>query len=312
MTLPVSNYYKFIHKTIICHFCLIPNITFCLLRAALLYSYTRMPNQFSHTWSKEELNFIEKSIGKLTYGQMGRIINRTASSIQSKVRYMPFQQKVKKYSVDSSFFNTWSAEMAYVLGFIAADGNVYKTERTHILQIASDDIDIIEKIQIALKHNGPIHFKQRENGKTSYSLRICDLLLFNSLLNLGITERKSLTITPPFIPKPYIHHYIRGYFDGDGSVSYRKVSYKSRLVVDICTASFYMASFLYEKIKEQMGDLYKGKLYATLAHQKTRYYSIRLGHKASEQLFKYIYKNANNLYLERKYNKFIMRTRYEV
>ena len=270
-----------------------------------------MSNQFSHPWTEEELGFIEKSIGKLTYNQMGITINRTVSSIQSKVRYMPFQQKVKKYSVDSSFFNSWSAQMAYVLGFISADGNLYKTERAHILQIACDDKDVVEKIQVALKHNGPIYFKKRENGKTSYSLHICDILLFSDLQTLGVTERKSLTITPPNVPKPYVHHYIRGYFDGDGSVSYRKGLYKSRLVVDIYTASFNMASFLYEKIKEQMGGLYKGRLYSTLAHQKTRYYAIRLGHKASEQLFKYMYKNANNLYLERKYNKFVEELHYE-
>lgn len=270
-----------------------------------------MPNQFSHPWTETEIRFIEKNIGKLTYGQMSGVINRTASSIQSKVRYLPFQQKVKKYSVDSTLFNSWSPEMAYILGFISADGNIYKTERAHVLQIGCDDLDIIEKIQLIFKHNGPIYLKKRENGKTAYGFRICDILLFNSLLQLGVTEKKSLTITPPTIPKRYIHHYIRGYFDGDGSVSYRKGPYEKRVVVDIYSASFNMAFFIYEQIKKQVGNLYNGRLYSTLAHQKTKYYAIRLGHKASEQLFKYMYNNANNLYLERKYNKFAEGFNYE-
>lgn len=271
-----------------------------------------MSNQYSHPWTNEELSFIEKSIGKLTYSQMGDTINRTVSSIQSKVRYMPYQQKVKKYSVNSLFFNSWSTQMAYVLGFIAADGNIYRSERGHILQITCDDTDVIEKIQSVLKHEGQIYAKLRENGKISHSIRICDYSIYRDLLALGVTERKSLTITPPLIPEKYVHHYIRGYFDGDGSVSYRSGIYnRSRLVVDIYTASFGMATFLYEKIKEQMGDLYKGKLYSTLAHQKTRYYSVRLGHKASEHLFKYMYNDANNLYLTRKYNKFVDELHYE-
>ena len=241
---------------------------------------------------------------------MGAVINRSSFSIQSKVRYLPFQKKVKKYAVNSSFFSSWTAEMAYVLGFIAADGNVYQYGRAHSLQIACDDSDVIEKIKHALRHDGIILTKKRDNGKTSYRLGICDLAIFNDLLKLGITERKSLTVTPPHIPKPFIHHFVRGYFDGDGSVSFRKSLYKSRLVVDIYTASLNMACFLYETIKKEMNDLYKGKLYTALAHQKTPYYAVRLGHKAAERLFHYMYKDANNLFLERKYNKFVEGLKY--
>lgn len=271
-----------------------------------------MPNQFSHPWTEKEIEYVRSNIGKLTYDQIGLDINRSYASIQSKVRYLPFQKKVKKYSINSLFFRSWSPEMAYILGFIAADGNVYEVGNAHILQLGCDDLDVVEKMQEALGHDGIINKKERDNGKIAYSLRICDISLFNDLNVLGVTARKSLTITPPIIPEEYVHHYIRGYFDGDGSVSYRSGPYnKSRLVVDIYTASLNMASFLYEKIREQMGDLYKGKIYSTLAHQKTRYYAIRLGHKASIHLYKYMYKDANNLFMERKYNKFASELNYE-
>lgn len=235
---------------------------------------------------------------------MGRMINRSASSIQSKIRHLPFQQKIKKHPVNSNFFKTWSSEMAYVLGFIAADGNICHSGRAHTLHVACDDKDVIEKIKTVFDYKGPIYEKFRDNGKISYSLRICDPVIFKDLENLGVTERKSLTLVPPLIPKNLLRHFIRGYFDGDGSVSLRNIKYPSRLIVAIYTASLKMAKYLHQVMQEVLGDLYKGKILTFLAHQKTPYYTIHLGHYAAVKLFHYMYTNTD-LYLERKHRKFI-------
>ena len=42
------------------------------------------------------------------------------------------------------------------------------------------------------------------------------------LYQLGIVNRKSLILKWPEIPKMFIRHFIRGYFDGDGNVHKRK------------------------------------------------------------------------------------------
>lgn len=262
-----------------------------------------MPNQFTHPWTSQEIELLKENIGKLTYKEMGTFINRTPASIQSKIRFLPFQQKVKKHLVNSGFFKTWSAEMAYVLGFIAADGNICHSGRAHMLQIACDDRDIIEKTKKVLEYQGPIHQKSRDNGKISYSLRICDPIIFQDLQKLHITERKSLTFNPPKIPKNLVRHFIRGYFDGDGSVYLRNSHYQSRLVVDFYTASLHMARFLHKTITSLFKETYKGKVRVAMAHQKTPYYQIRLGQKSATKLFKYMHENTN-LYMERKYKKF--------
>lgn len=263
-----------------------------------------MPNQFTHPWSENEILFLEQSIGKLTYKQMGRVINRSPSSIQSKIRYLPFQQKVKKHPVNTTFFRTWSEEMAYTLGFIAADGNICHTGRAHMLHVACDDRDVIEKIKLATSYEGPIREKLRANGKVSYSLRICDPIIFQDLEELGVTERKSLTFTPPKIEGGFVRHFVRGYFDGDGSVVLRKNGANFRLRVYIYTASFNMAVFLQELMVNILGESYNAKIATKLAHQKTKYYVINLGHKASVIFYKYMYKDTN-LYMERKYKKFV-------
>ncbi|HSX18550.1 MAG TPA: LAGLIDADG family homing endonuclease [Candidatus Saccharimonadales bacterium] len=263
-----------------------------------------MPNQFTRPWLNEELRFIQESIGKLTYKEMGRTINRSPSSIQSKIRYLPFQQRIRKHPINSNFFGKWSAEMAYVLGFFAADGNICRTGRAHMLHVACDDKDVIEKIKQVMNYQGPIREKVRLNGKVSYSLRISDPVLFNDLNILGVTERKSLTLMPPKIPKVFVWHFIRGYFDGDGSVVLRNTNYPSKLVVYFYTASHSMASFLHGFFINVLGELYKAKIGIKIAHQKTPFYVVCMGHKASVELFKYMYKDTN-LFLERKYRKFL-------
>ena len=261
-----------------------------------------MPNQFSHPWTKEEIEFIKTNIGKLTYKKIAENINRSPSSIQSKIRYLPFQKKIKKHPINSDFFKKWCPEMSYVLGFISADGNICSSGRAHTLHIACDDKDVIEKIKKVLSYSGPMHQKLRFNKKISYNLRICDRVIFDDLLKLGGTERKSLTITPR-VHKSFITEFLRGFLDGDGSVYIRNTKYPSKLAVIFYTASKPMAEFIHDNLKNIISNRF-GTIYERLSRYRNPFYSISLGHKASCELYSRLYKNTN-LYMERKHNKFI-------
>ena len=238
---------------------------------------------------------------------MGATLERSYASVQSKIRYLPFQRKVNKYNVNVNFFKTPTPKMAYTLGLIASDGNVCHTGNAHMLHLASDDLDIIEKVRVLMTYGGPIHQKLRPNGKTSYSLRICDQTIFKDLHNLGITERKSLTFIPPKLPSKLDSHFIRGYFDGDGSVCAPKnPKYPSMsLAVRFYTASLPMAEYLYSKAVALLGSVYKGKINKQLVHENNYYYILSFGYGPAKKLFKYMYKESNGLYMDRKYNKFI-------
>lgn len=262
-----------------------------------------MPNQFTHPWTREEVGFLRTNIGKLTYEKMGESINRSYNSIQSKIRYLPFKKKIKKHRVNSDFFKNWSPEMSYILGFIAADGNICHSGRAHTLYIASDDEDIIEKIKRVLNYCGPIYQKSRFNGKTSHSLRICDQIIFNDLKKLGIAERKSLSLFPK-VRKAFVADFLRGFLDGDGSVYLRNIKYPSKLAVVFYTASKSMAEFLHLNLKKILGNNNFSTIQSRITKYKNPYYSISLGHKASCKLYSKLYRNTR-LYMDRKYNKFI-------
>jgi hypothetical protein len=119
------------------------------------------------------------------------------------------------------FFKTWSSDMAYVLGFFAADGSMYRTRRgTHFIGFQITDGELLKAIRDALGSNHKIGIKKAHaNNKTVYQLQIGSKVIFNDLIKLGMTPAKSKTIFLPDIPKDYFADFLRGYFDGDGHVS---------------------------------------------------------------------------------------------
>ena len=55
-----------------------------------------------------------------------------------------------KYNVDEAFFNSWNTKMAYVLGYLFADGNVIYSPkmRGKYVSVTSIDIELIEMVRI--------------------------------------------------------------------------------------------------------------------------------------------------------------------
>lgn len=132
---------------------------------------------------------------------------------------------------NKDFFKTWTPKMAYVLGYIYSDGtieDVRKSSRTCYLAITSVDYDILYKIRETLSSNHNLYINKQHVTifpgnrkylcKQSYTLRIGSKSLFDELIKLGLTPRKSLTVKFPKIPIEFLKYFIRSYFDGNGSV----------------------------------------------------------------------------------------------
>ena len=260
-----------------------------------------MANQFTHPWKKEEMLFLINNFNKLSYKELGHRINKSYASIQSKIRNAKLNKRISKHPINSNFFKAWSSEMAYVLGFITADGNLQQIKQGYHLHIACDDYDIIEKIKKTLQSSTPIRNKMRFNGKISYSLRFSDKFIFKDLMELGVTPRKSLIIRPPSIPRKYVWAYIRGFFDGDGCVYISKTTrYPSKLHTLFYTGSLHMAQFLFHTISKYLKK-YGGNI---MKKKGKNAYVLHFGQKHSEAIFHYMYTNAT-IFMDRKYNIFL-------
>ena len=120
----------------------------------------------------------------------------------------------RKYFFNEDFFETIDTEeKAYWLGFITADGCVYR--RTMKIAIISTDFHHLEKFITCIEGNQVLKY-----GKNNEVILECNSeKMVADLLKLGIGERKSLTVKPcKQVPKQLLKHYWRGMIDGDGCV----------------------------------------------------------------------------------------------
>ena len=207
----------------------------------------------------------------------------------------------KKYSYNENIFEKIdSEEKAYWLGFLYADGYVRTSGKGGIVQLSLGEKDLIqlEKFKKFLNSNNEIKKNiSILNGKNhvSYKIVISSLKMANDLTSLGCFENKSLDLKFPTeqqVPNEYIHHFMRGYFDGDGCIT----GIKSKSFSVIGTNAF---------LKE-----YQSKLIKELGLNKTKFskcgqaFTLRYG--GNIQIIKirnFLYKNSS-IYLERKHSKF--------
>lgn len=128
-----------------------------------------------------------------------------------------------------TFFDEWSEEMAYILGYFAADGSMYKNKgRGGYIAFYSIDLKLIKLVKKILMVSNKIEVRQRKHWRTSYTLQIGSKNIFDRLLSLGFTPNKSLNLTLPNVPDDLFYHFLRGYFDGDGGVYYQKLKRNNR------------------------------------------------------------------------------------
>jgi hypothetical protein len=128
---------------------------------------------------------------------------------------MPMRRKV-----NADFFKVWTPDMAYILGFFAADGyiTVNKTGG-HYWCIHIGDRQLLEDIRTCIGSNHVISVRKRKgNGKDTYRFQIGSIEMCEDLHQLGYWMNKTNSLAIPFIPEDFFRYFVRGYFDGDGHV----------------------------------------------------------------------------------------------
>lgn len=203
---------------------------------------------------------------------------------------------------NENFFRKWSPEMAYILGFFAADGNMLKNKRgAHFIEFQITDRDLLIKIR---NSNHKITARKRNNKwRTSYRLQIGSKQIFKDLLKLGLTPKKSKTINLPNIPEKYFYHFVRGYFDGDGNVIFGFFKKSDRKTKSPALLTRFTAGS--KSILEKLHDV----LTNTLDTRGSLCYcgdAWRLSYSTndSKKLFSFMYNSGNVaglIYLKRKF-----------
>ena len=128
----------------------------------------------------------------------------------------------KRIYCNERFFINLSPISAYWAGFIAADGTLFNRDKSVTIALSKRDVRHLYKFIKAIKSNVQVGYTESNN---STHVSICSNPLYESLIKLGITPNKSLSITHVNIPLSLKSHFIRGVFDGDGSISGEKITH---------------------------------------------------------------------------------------
>lgn len=215
---------------------------------------------------------------------------------------------------EQAFDTINTEEKAYWLGFLYADGSLGNSRNTVELQLSSKDKEHLRKFSQFMKYNGEIKnkFNKKDKNEDTYyeSCRVAftNKHLWDSLNSKGCTPRKSLTLKFPsnsmFSDKSLIRHFIRGYFDGDGSLGIYDNKVDTYVYHDHCHLQFLGTKDMLENIAKYIGI-------PKIVHKKSPnrltkndIYVLQYATKEAFLASYYMYHDAN-IYLDRKYVKYM-------
>ena len=218
----------------------------------------------------------------------------------------------RKYTINEHFFDVIdNEEKAYILGLIYADGTVNSKYNWIEISLQEDDFELLRIVNEKMGSNKPLklinyeYSKERYglNMKNQYRLTLSSSIMKQALIKLGCVPNKSKILEFPNIPKELYPHFIRGYFDGDGSI-YKGVA-KNRTsnnyYIDfISTYNFVLA--IQEYLKEVLG-ISGGGIYQ---HRSTpeMYYLSFCGKQQTKRIADLLYKEAT-IFMQRKYERYL-------
>jgi len=198
--------------------------------------------------------------------------------------------------------------MAYVLGVIYTDGNLRPgilrdpncsdTLRVGRFTVSQKEPELLSKILNLMSCDAKLLFRKRRAFKTgvsgeTYYFHINNDEIYDDLLRIGLSPNKSLTMIFPEVPSIFTRHFIRGCWDGDGSVYIEKRSNSVK-------ASFVSGSL--EFIEGMLFQLYNEGFNKRTIYKQGKSFYFRYSGNQCAKLYHYFYDGVpEGQYLRRKY-----------
>lgn len=255
-------------------------------------------------WTEEEVKFLKENFLNMTKQQLAEKLNRTPQAVQLKANKIGLKRP-EKYTYDKQFFKYINTEeKAYWLGFFFSDGYVQKTctSAEAAIMLGVKDIEHLKKFNKSIKGNVQVTTMVRGSGFSKdkkYEMAVIRLYsseLVNDLISLGCVPNKSKLINFPAIDKNFVWSFIRGFFDGDGSITLDKKR-------NVPSCNFTSASL--EFLVFLRNFFYQEKINSYYTQEKSGCYRLWIRGMENVTLFlDNLYENSS-IYLDRKYERYI-------
>lgn len=263
-------------------------------------------------WSKEQITYVVEHYSQHhNVKQLAQICGVSQDAMRrllkkQKITIKSTQEKWKEiYPKNSMYFNKIdSCDKAYWLGFLYADGcNNTKTHNIRINLQKTDEKHLQKFLSAIGATNTKIKYQKKKVGEKEFDIAyisFVDKQMSEDLAKQGCIPKKSLKLVFPteeIVPSKYIYHFIRGYFDGDGSIYYSHKKNTSLLY-------FHLNILGTKDFLEEIKKIFK-KEHLALECKNTHYVLHFCGNKQVFGIMNKLYENSNeNIELTRKKDKF--------
>lgn len=187
-------------------------------------------------FTNEQINEIikryENGESCLKIGEVFNVNNKTIRKLLDKNNIQNRGNR-KHFFNKNIFKDIDSAEKAYWLGFITADGYVNEDRGVLSIKLNAKDRTHLEKF-IKFIDGDENMIKTEYHNITGNELNrvvVNSRTIINDLVKLNIRQCKSSKEQVSPIPKEYIRDYIRGIWDGDGHIEKKRIDLVSSIEV---------------------------------------------------------------------------------
>ena len=169
---------------------------------------------------KDIINMYQSGLGKKPIAKKYHCSTKKIKDIlENRGVEMHIKGSVSPYTFNEHFLDELdSPEKLYFLGWVYSDGCIDKDENLTKIGLSPKDIEILQKLNDLVESDREISIDE-----DIATLSLTSKHFKERLGELGCMPNKSLIIKwPHFIPDKYLKDFIRGYYDGDGSISIRQ------------------------------------------------------------------------------------------
>lgn len=210
------------------------------------------------------------------------------------------ETNVNKFFVNHNYFQKQTNNMAYWIGILASDGSVNKNENQIYIELKREDKELLEKLNIDIQNERPVKDYETSRGYENSKLYFYSKQIKEDLKQYHIIPNKTYDLNysfPEKINKEFLFDYVRGLFDGDGSIKMTG----STITWQVDVGRREIAENIVKLFKEKQVEL-------SISEQKKKNITIYRVYgyttEKCKKIYELLYKTESNLFMKRKKDKF--------
>lgn len=269
---------------------------------------TMSPNQIEQEiinlyQSGRGIYFLQKQYG-ISQEKIKIILRKNNIHIRNRHEAIIAGNRNRNLLNNHNYFQTENKNMAWLLGFIASDGCIEKDRNVIKISLSNIDREILEKIKQEISLESEVKDYVDNAGFNKSKLQWSSEQHKKDLASYGIIPQKTFNLKcPNKLNNQFIIDYIRGYWDGDGSITIIRNNYNS-LEWQIISATKEILEFFVEYLYKEY-DIPKVNIHEFIRDNHTLYI-LQYSTQSSLKLYHIMYDNISekDLFISRKKEKY--------